>query len=197
MFGGQPHPRAASIYSKFVDAMAEKAKTITLGPGMNRETKMGPPRQPRAARPRAPVPGHWQTRSQTATGGGRRPACSTGDTSSSPHGDVDNSARIAREEIFGLVASVIPFDDEEDALRIATTRTTVWLRPYGRATSSGRCAVMRFAPHCLSTLQPTSEGAMGRLRAERHRPRTRQGASTRFERQARLHQPVGRSVNWF
>src|SRR6476620_4748512 len=30
------------IYKKFVDAMAAKAKTITLGPGMNRETKMGP-----------------------------------------------------------------------------------------------------------------------------------------------------------
>ena len=33
--------------------------------------------------------------------------------------DVDNSARIAREEIFGPVASVIPFDDEADAIRIA------------------------------------------------------------------------------
>ena len=33
--------------------------------------------------------------------------------------DVDNSATIAREEIFGPVMSVIPFDDEKDALRIA------------------------------------------------------------------------------
>ena len=32
---------------------------------------------------------------------------------------VDNEMRIAREEIFGPVASVIPFDDEEDAIRIA------------------------------------------------------------------------------
>lgn len=32
---------------------------------------------------------------------------------------VDNDMRIAREEIFGPVASVIPFDDEEDAIRIA------------------------------------------------------------------------------
>ena len=29
--------------------------------------------------------------------------------------DVDNAMRIAREEIFGPVASVIPFDDEDDA----------------------------------------------------------------------------------
>ena len=33
--------------------------------------------------------------------------------------DVDNRTRIAREEIFGPVASVIPFDDEREALSIA------------------------------------------------------------------------------
>src|SRR6266487_1234184 len=31
-----------SIYKRFLDAMVEKARTITLGPGMNRDTKMGP-----------------------------------------------------------------------------------------------------------------------------------------------------------
>jgi betaine-aldehyde dehydrogenase len=41
--------------------------------------------------------------------------------------DVDNHARIAREEIFGPVASVIPFEDEKDALRIANDS------PYGLA----------------------------------------------------------------
>jgi acyl-CoA reductase-like NAD-dependent aldehyde dehydrogenase len=33
--------------------------------------------------------------------------------------DVDNSMTIAREEIFGPVLTVIPYDDEEDAIRIA------------------------------------------------------------------------------
>jgi aldehyde dehydrogenase (NAD+) len=33
--------------------------------------------------------------------------------------DVDNSMTIAREEIFGPVLSVIPYDDEDDAVRIA------------------------------------------------------------------------------
>ncbi len=33
--------------------------------------------------------------------------------------DVDNAMRIAQEEIFGPVLVVIPFDDEEEALRIA------------------------------------------------------------------------------
>jgi aldehyde dehydrogenase (NAD+) len=33
--------------------------------------------------------------------------------------DVDNSMTIAQEEIFGPVLSVIPYDDDEDAIRIA------------------------------------------------------------------------------
>ena len=33
--------------------------------------------------------------------------------------DVDNSMRVAREEIFGPVAAVIPFDGEDEAVRIA------------------------------------------------------------------------------
>src|SRR5260370_21006449 len=41
--------------------------------------------------------------------------------------DVENSARIAREEIFGPVATVIPFEDEKDALKIANDS------PYGLA----------------------------------------------------------------
>ncbi len=36
-------------------------------------------------------------------------------------GGVRNDMRIAREEIFGPVLSVLPFDDEEDAIRIANT----------------------------------------------------------------------------
>jgi acyl-CoA reductase-like NAD-dependent aldehyde dehydrogenase len=41
--------------------------------------------------------------------------------------DVDNSMVIAQEEIFGPVLVVIPFDDEDDAVRIANDS------PYGLA----------------------------------------------------------------
>src|SRR5207244_1032326 len=41
--------------------------------------------------------------------------------------DVDNSARIAREEIFGPVAAVIPFNNETEAIRLANDT------PYGLA----------------------------------------------------------------
>lgn len=42
-------------------------------------------------------------------------------------GDVSNEMRIAREEVFGPVLAIIPFEDEEDAIQIANDT------PYGLA----------------------------------------------------------------
>jgi aldehyde dehydrogenase (NAD+) len=56
---------------------------------------------------------------------------------------VQNSMRIAQEEIFGPVVSIIPFDDEEEALRLANDTmyglgAAVWSRDIDRALGLAR-----------------------------------------------------------
>ena len=57
---------------------------------------------------------------KVAVGGGRPDGIDTGwFVEPTVFVDVDNSMRIAQEEIFGPVLSVIPYDDDADAVRIA------------------------------------------------------------------------------
>jgi betaine-aldehyde dehydrogenase len=116
------------IYQKFVEAMAEKAKKIKLGPPLERETKMGPvvsKEQYERVRSYQDV---GKKEAKLATGGGRPAAIGKGYyVEPTIFYDVDNNSRIAREEIFGPVAAVIPFEGEQQALKIANDT------PYGLA----------------------------------------------------------------
>ena len=116
------------IYPKFVDAMTEKAKKIRLGPPLERETKMGPLVSKEQYDRVTSYQELGKKEAKLAAGGGRAKAFKKGYyVEPTIFYDVDNRARIAREEIFGPVAAVIPFDNEPDALRIANDS------PYGLA----------------------------------------------------------------
>jgi betaine-aldehyde dehydrogenase len=117
-----------SIYKKFVEAMAAKAKTIKLGPPLDRDTKMGPlVSREQYDRVRSYLEIGKQE-AKLASGGDRPKNIDRGYyVEPTIFYDVDNSARIAREEIFGPVATVILFEDEADAVKIANDT------PYGLA----------------------------------------------------------------
>src|SRR5690606_27136912 len=51
--------------------------------------------------------------------------------------DVDENATIAQEEIFGPVLSIIPYEDEEDAIRIANN-SRYGLAGYVQSADPGR-----------------------------------------------------------
>src|SRR5262250_2772729 len=116
------------IYSKFVDAMSAKAKTIRLGPPLARETKMGPLVSKEQFERVSSYQEIGKKEAKVAAGGGRPSAISRGYyVEPTIFYDVENSARIAQEEIFGPVAAVIPFENEAEAVRIANET------PYGLA----------------------------------------------------------------
>jgi betaine-aldehyde dehydrogenase len=124
------------IYKKMLDAMVEKARTIRLGPGLDKASKMGPvvsKEQMERVRRYQEI---GKKEAKVAIGGSRpKDAALQAGYFVEPtiFYDVDNAATIAREEIFGPVMAVIPFDGEAEALRIANdTRyglaAAVWSR---------------------------------------------------------------------
>ncbi len=117
-----------AIYPRFVEAMVEKTKTIKLGAPMERETKMGPVVSKEQYERVRSYQDLGKQEAKLAVGGGRPANLGRGYfIEPTIFCDVDNSARIAREEIFGPVAAVIPFSDEMEAIRIANDT------PYGLA----------------------------------------------------------------
>ncbi|NJC71400.1 aldehyde dehydrogenase [Planosporangium thailandense] len=130
------------VYDEFVAALVEKTERIKIGDPMDPATEMGTV----ACRAQYEKVLHYidvarEEGATLATGGGRpddpaladglfvRPTVFTG---------VDNQMRIAREEVFGPVAVVIRFSDEDEAVAIANDTTFglaagVWTNNLARA----------------------------------------------------------------
>ena len=105
-----------------------------------------------------------------------------------------NDMRIAREEIFGPVVSIIPFDTEEEALRLANATPyglsgSIWSRDIGKALRAARGAPAGRDQRQLELVRP-HRGAVRRLQDVRHRARARDVRARPLHRdEERLHRP--------
>jgi aldehyde dehydrogenase (NAD+) len=133
-----------TIHDKFVDKLVAMAKTARLGDPSKLETQVGPVTTPpqyqkilsyidiaKGEGAKCILGGGPATKEE---GGGKyfvKPTIFTG---------VDNKMRIAQEEVFGPVLSVIKFKDEEEAVAIANDiayglGAGVWTQSLKRATT--------------------------------------------------------------
>jgi aldehyde dehydrogenase (NAD+) len=108
-----------SVHDAFVEGLAKRAEKLRLGNPLDSTTTMGPLiSQKQMERVLGYIEAGRGDGAQTICGGGR--AGNAGYfVQPTIFADVGENARIAREEIFGPVVSVMRFSDEEQAISLA------------------------------------------------------------------------------
>ncbi|HVP09502.1 MAG TPA: aldehyde dehydrogenase family protein [Burkholderiales bacterium] len=121
----------ASKYDEAAKLAVEAAKGFTLGDPLQEATRLGPlSSQMQLERVREYIKKGVAEGAELLTGGADKPeGVAPGGYFVKPtvFGKVKNSMTIAQEEIFGPVLSIIPYKDEEEAVKIANDS------PYGLA----------------------------------------------------------------